>query len=138
MGAIASLRRMPPMRRKRSDRQNIISGNPLFVRLSERALLSYTGVLKTKAMPAPKTYTWKEAFSDASEAAKAGSPRHQTFVGYCYDLGRGVARDPKMARRWYERAVRNGNVDAMFNLAVMNDKGTGARRNAVRAASLYE
>lgn len=84
-----------------------------------------------------RTYTWKEAFEDAHEAAKAGKPRYQTFVGYCYDNGRGVQRDMKMARRWYEKAARNGQIDAIFNLAVVNDKGLGMRRNAPRAVRLY-
>lgn len=47
-----------------------------------------------------KTYTWKEAFDDAYEAAKAGEPRYQNFVGYCFDIGRGVKRDLKAARNW--------------------------------------
>ena len=63
-----------------------------------------------------KTYTWKEAFEDAHEAAKAGSPRSQNFVGYCYDIGRGVRRNMKMARYWYEKASRNGHLDAIFAL----------------------
>lgn len=85
-----------------------------------------------------KTYSWKEAFEDAHEAAKSGKPRYQTFVGYCYDMGKGVARDLKMAKWWYEKAARNGNIDAIFNLAVINDKGQSMRRNAARAARLYK
>lgn len=84
-----------------------------------------------------KIYTWKEAFEDSHEAAKARNPIAQNFVGYCYDVGRGVSRDLKMARYWYEKAARNGQIDAIFNLAVMNSKGLGMRRNASRAFRLY-
>jgi TPR repeat protein len=80
-----------------------------------------------------KTYTWKEAFEDAYKAAMAGSTRSQNFVGYCYDIGRGVGRNQKMARQWYEKAARKGNIAAIFNLAVMHDKGQGGKRNARRA-----
>lgn len=84
-----------------------------------------------------KTYTWKEAFEDAHQAAKAGSPRSQNFTGYCYDVGKGVPRDMKMAKLWYEKAARNGNIHAIFNLAVINAKGLGIRRNPTRAVHLY-
>jgi TPR repeat protein len=84
-----------------------------------------------------KTHTRKEAFEDAREGAKAGVPRYQNFVGYCYDMGRGVRRNLKMARYWYEKASRNGRLDAIFNLAVMNDQRHGMKRNAARAARLY-
>jgi TPR repeat protein len=85
-----------------------------------------------------KTHTWKEAFEDALEAAKDGNPRYQTFVGYCYDNGRGVSRDLKKATYWYGKAAKSGAVDAIFNLAVMNAKGLGMRRNPTRAARLFE
>ena len=84
-----------------------------------------------------KTYTWKEAFEDAHQAAEAGNPQAQNFVGYCYDVGKGVPRDLSMARRWFEKATQNGNVAAIFNLAVMNDLGQGTRRNSARAVRLY-
>lgn len=84
-----------------------------------------------------KKYTWKEAFADALEGAQAGKARSQNFVGYCYDIGRGVKRDLKKARQWYEKAAKQGQIDAIFNLAVVNDKGLGIRRNAARAARLY-
>jgi len=47
--------------------------------------------------------------------------RYQTFVGYCYDLGARRGRNPKMARDG-TRGQSQWNVDAMFNLAVMNHK----------------
>ena len=84
-----------------------------------------------------KVFTWKEAFEDSHEAAVSGHPGAQNFVGYCYDMGRGVRKDGRMARRWYERAARNGNIHAIFNLAVINDKGLGIRRNPSRAVRLY-
>jgi len=61
-----------------------------------------------------KTYTWKEAFENSLQAAQAGIPRAQNFVGYCYDVGKGVRRDMKMARYWFEKAARNGNTAAFF------------------------
>jgi TPR repeat protein len=37
-----------------------------------------------------KKYTWKEAFEASIEPATAGDAISQNFVGYCYDVGRGV------------------------------------------------
>ncbi len=74
-----------------------------------------------------KPYTWKEAFEDALEAAKRGKPEYQTFVGYCFDIGKGVKCDPKMAKYWYTKAARNGNSDAIFNLALSYDHGSEPR-----------
>ncbi len=85
-----------------------------------------------------KPYTWKEAFEDALEAAKRGKPEYQTFVGYCFDIGKGVKCDPKMAKYWYTKAARNGNSDAIFNLALSYDHGSlGLRKNRRRAVQLY-
>jgi uncharacterized protein len=51
--------------------------------------------------------------------------------------GEGKARLQK-AKYWYERAAADGQVAALFNLAVMNENGIGMRRNLSRAARLYE
>jgi hypothetical protein len=84
-----------------------------------------------------KKYTWREAFEDSYEAALQGNSRAQNFVGYCYDQGRGVGRNPKAARRWYETATQHGNLDATFNLALMTQNGAGGRQDSRRAVCLY-
>src|ERR1017187_6946817 len=84
-----------------------------------------------------KTYSWKEAFDDAYRAAEAGSPRSQNFVGYCYDIGKGVRRDPKKARFWIQKAAEQGYLEAIFNLGLMNDLGQGMPADPVRAFELY-
>ena len=58
--------------------------------------------------PHHKNSRWKKAFDDAHEAAKAGSPRSQNFVGYCYDIGKGVRKNPKLALYSIEKAARTG------------------------------
>jgi len=84
-----------------------------------------------------KVYSWKEAFADAYAAAKAGSARSQTFVGYCYYLGRVVPKDLKAARRWNSKAARQGYLAAIYNLAAMKDNGFGGRRDPSAALRLY-
>ncbi len=72
-----------------------------------------------------KKWTWTEAFKNAQHGAKAGVPQYQTFVGYCYDTGRGVKRNVAKARYWYEQAAKRGEPDALFNLAVLSEVGLG-------------
>ena len=84
-----------------------------------------------------KTYTWKEAFADANEGATLGKSPYQCFVGYCYDIGRGVKQDHKKAAYWYRKAAESGSADGMFNYALISESGVGTRRNTARALRLY-
>lgn len=85
-----------------------------------------------------KRYTRKDAFANSLAGAKSGDSGDQNFVGYCFDTGWGVAKDHKKAVYWYGVAARNGQIDAIFNLALKMDSGQGVRRNAARALELYK
>ena len=63
-----------------------------------------------KPMTHRRTYTWKEAFDDALGGAEDGLPPYRTFVGYCYDVGKGTKRDLKRAIYWYTKAAANGST----------------------------
>jgi TPR repeat protein len=79
-----------------------------------------------------KTWTWKEAFEDALESAQAGSAKSQTFVGYCFDYGRGIEQNRTAAIKWYSKAARQGFPDALFNLAVLREmRVSGESKQAV-------
>ena len=71
-----------------------------------------------------KRYTKKEAFQNADQAAKGGNPSAQNFVGYCYNVGKGVGRNMKMAVYWYRKAAQNRNIDDIFYIAFHNDNGS--------------
>jgi TPR repeat protein len=67
-------------------------------------------------------------------AAIAGDPAAQAAIGtYFYQGDLGVPRDLAIARRWFERAAIGGDVDGMFNLAVMEAKGEGGGVDRVKA-----
>jgi uncharacterized protein len=83
-------------------------------------------------------YTWKEAFAQAHEAVRMGSPGAQNFVGYCYDFGRGVRRDLKRHTGGTRERHGTDRLTPSLNLAVMNGKGQGIHRNAARAVRLYQ
>jgi len=54
-------------------------------------------------------------------------------VGVAYRYGRGVERDPKRARLWYERAAALDEPNAHGNLSLMYRYGEGARKNPRRS-----
>lgn len=65
------------------------------------------------------------AFKMFRELAEQGDPAAQSNVGYYYDKGLAVTRDPEEAVRWYRLAAQNGDLYAQYNLGVMYETGTG-------------
>lgn len=55
-----------------------------------------------------------------------------------YANGQGVEQDYGKAAYWYEKAAKQGNVSAQFNLGVLYDKGQGVEQDYAKAAYWYE
>lgn len=72
------------------------------------------------------------------EAADAGDVDAQIALAniYYYDGAR-VKRDPAAARKWYDMAAKQNNVDAMRRLGEMNAKGDGGRKDTKKALQLW-
>lgn len=79
----------------------------------------------------------RNRFELALKKAEEGSAFHQCFVGYCYAVGRYVARDYRRAVRWFRKAVAQGQLEAFFNLGLSYLDGQGVRRNNKKAAELF-
>lgn len=62
---------------------------------------------------------YKAAWKELRPLAAAGNADAQYLVGVMYSHGKGVARDAATSARWYEKAARQGNADAAFNLGFM-------------------
>lgn len=60
----------------------------------------------------------KIAFALFGQAAKKGDVSAYNSIGYFYDHGIGVRKDPIAALRWYKRAASKGDVCAFSNLGV--------------------
>jgi uncharacterized protein len=52
--------------------------------------------------------------------ARAGDAFAQNYVGYCYAIGYGVLKNRRTAGYWFKKAVKQGNVDAIYNLALQS------------------
>jgi uncharacterized protein len=72
--------------------------------------------------------------------ANSGDADAQVTVGELVERGAGVgggmAADPALAARWYERAMAQGNARAAVNLAALYERGAGVRRDLQRARDL--
>jgi uncharacterized protein len=61
-------------------------------------------------------------------AALNGDDGSQLNLGYLYDEGLGVRRNPKIAMAWYRKAARQGNCSAANNIATIHrDRGNHRR-----------
>jgi TPR repeat protein len=60
----------------------------------------------------------QKAFELFSKAAADGHAAAQNSLGYLYDHGIGVAKDPTKALFWYRKAALNGDVLGCHNLAI--------------------
>ncbi len=77
------------------------------------------------------------AKSTVADLARAGDAEAQATLGWIYETGRGVARDPARAALWYERAALQGNTLAQYALAELYSRGHGVPRDDDAAARLY-
>jgi TPR repeat protein len=71
------------------------------------------------------------------ELAQLGNVRAQLQVGWHYEFGKGVPRNPSEALRWYLAAARQGNPIAQCNAGTMYENGVGVGENWMEAAHWF-
>ena len=71
------------------------------------------------------------------KAAEGGHARAQCRLGYCYDLGKGVAKDDVAASEWYAKAAEQGLAAAQLNLGVLYENGRAVTQDFKAAAALF-
>ncbi len=69
--------------------------------------------------------------------ALAGDPAAEYEVGLRYVDGRSVARDPKIAAGWFEKAAAQGLAPAQYRLGSAYEKGVGETRDPAMAITWY-
>jgi TPR repeat protein len=65
--------------------------------------------------------------------AQRGNPQAQSYLGYLYEMGRGVPQDYTQAALWYRRAAEQGHSGAQFELGLLYDRGQGVPQDVVEA-----
>lgn len=66
------------------------------------------------------------------------STARMRYVAASYALGDGVAKNEPRARNWYARAERAGDLDARFELAMMQLQGEGGPVDLEKGKALLE
>ena len=76
------------------------------------------------------------AASSFLRAAELGHARAQTIYAIQCLRGKGVEQDYDKGARWLEKAARQGNVDAIYNLGICYMYGRGVEEDPVSARKL--
>jgi TPR repeat protein/uncharacterized caspase-like protein len=71
----------------------------------------------------------KERIEQWRAAAERGSAAGQFFLARAFDLGAGVAEDPRAAAAWYRKAAEQNYALAQNNLAVFYELGRGIEKD---------
>ena len=71
-------------------------------------------------------------------AARAGDDHAQNKIGSMFANGVGVKQDYKLARHWIEKSSYKNNPKAIFNLAVLYDRGKIVKDGKWYASVLYK
>lgn len=64
----------------------------------------------------------KSAVTWLMKAAEQGFTRAQVNLGYCYEMGDGVAKDLDKAAEWYNKAANLGNGEAKYLLNKLKEQ----------------
>ena len=78
---------------------------------------------------------YAQALAWTRKAAERGNAAAQHNLGFIYDRGVGVRRDPSAAINWYRRSAKQGHSRAQWRLAALFRAGDGAPQDFDLAAS---
>ncbi len=107
------------------------------MRKFKSAVFNYiTGLLSTRAA-APKGVAIPGKFQEYKTRAEQGDAEAQFSLGYCYDDGRGVAKDKAKAVKWYRLAAEQNYAPAQFNLGCCYANGQGVMESKAKAVKWY-
>lgn len=71
--------------------------------------------------------------------AQAGEPKAMCDLGFAYEKGNDVRKDPAAALRWYRAAGEAGSGEAFYRLGVLYYKGElGLEKNPARALDYFK
>lgn len=71
--------------------------------------------------------------------ALAGEPKAMSDLGFAYEKGNGVRKDPAAALRWYRAAGEAGSGEAFYRLGFLHYEGElGLEKNPARALDYFK
>ena len=108
---------------------------------SFRAVFNYLtrlrSSLRSTRAAAPKGVSVPGKFQEYKANAEQGDAEAQFNLGWCYDDGRGVARDYAEAVKWYRAAAEQELADAQCNLGLCYQTGRGVDQSDAAAVKWF-
>ncbi|SVB62239.1 uncharacterized protein METZ01_LOCUS215093, partial [marine metagenome] len=80
---------------------------------------------------------YKTAFQEFLVLARKGDSLAQSWVGYLYDHGQGIAENDTQAVHWYKKAADQGSAYSQNALGLMYEMGHGIPKNYTQAVHWY-
>ena len=97
------------------------------------AVFNYGTRLRSTRAAAPKGVAVPGKFQEYKASAEQGDAEAQFNLGWCYDDGRGVAKDYVEAVKWYRKAAEQCHTEAQLNLGYCYANGQGVVKDKVEA-----
>ena len=72
------------------------------------------------------------------EQAEKNSVKAQTELGWVYEQGKGIQKDPQKAAFWYRKAAEQGYARAQTNLGNLYENGVGVSVDYIEALNWYQ
>jgi TPR repeat protein len=107
------------------------------IRLVAKLLIFVAAVTIFAAGALAQATVRPDTLSTLVARAERGDALAQFDVGYAYQTGEGVPKDPATAAQWYRRSAENGNVGAQFMLGFMYRTGEGVDVDYSEALKWY-
>lgn len=84
------------------------------------------------------TIDYYKAFEYCERAAELGHVDAQNLLGYCYETGKGTAKDLDKCFIWYKKASEGGSSVATGNLGLCYEYSRGVAKDLYMAFSYYK
>lgn len=88
-----------------------------------------------KALYDAKNY--KEAVPKLKAAAEKGHKKAQYRLGRCYDKGRGVTENDKLAFQWYQKAAAQDHGKSLYAVGKCYKDGKGVEKDRKKAVEYF-
>ena len=82
-----------------------------------------------------ETQEFDKAVPLLKQAAELGNAESQYNLGYCYQAGIGVERNPKIAIEWYSKSAKQGWNDGLYQMMMAYGSGNGVQQDFNKAFS---
>jgi len=80
---------------------------------------------------------WPTAMGLLLPLAEKGNGEAQVYVGYMYEFGHGVDKDPAAALKWFQKSADRRNAEAQFNVGYIYKRGLGVPQDDAKALKWF-